>query len=105
MARLETVRIVAPEGHSGPFITINERDFDPEEHVRYEPGAAAPGADAEALPLAEVVGTREAKALARGGVHTLAEAEAAGPDVLDAIDGVGPATVRALAEAIEATRA
>lgn len=90
MARVPTVKIKAPDRYPGDYLIINESDYDPDEHTLYEEATAPSDA------LVEVVGTRYAKALAKGGITTLDAARALSEEEVNDLPGVGSATYEAL---------
>lgn len=66
--QIETVRVASTDPASqGPFVVINKRDFDPQQHTVYDPEAEAKAAEAERLRLqaeAEAAEKAEAERLA-----------------------------------------
>jgi hypothetical protein len=111
MARLETVKVTAPDGYDRDFVVINKSDFDEDEHTLYEEpetdddtdGVApelsdAPKEEGPSDALVDRVGKRQAEALYLAGVGTVEDATQLDEEQLVALDGVGDATYKALHE-------
>jgi hypothetical protein len=98
--RVPTVKIVAPDRYDREWVRINEADYDPGEHTRFDEREEAEPSE----KLVDLLGTRQANALARAGLTTIEAAMTYHREEgdLTELEGVGDGTVEDLTQAADA---